>query len=328
MEEVYKNIYMEVFPLTGNPLKSMNIFLIKGGDENLIVDTGFNNPENRGNMEAFLKEAGVDLKETSLFLTHMHSDHVGLAKYLWDKGLKKIYISTVDGEIVRSGVTLEGFQWQNILKNAGLQGLAKENLDINKHPGFKNRPRETFPFENLDPGDRLQIGDFDFELIDEAGHTPGMVGLYDKDKGILFCGDHLLSKITPNITRWGERYGDSLGDYLNNIQKLKELRIDHLYSSHRALIPDPYARIEELTAHHKKRLAETLSIVERMGEADTTEITKRMSRDIRAKSRDDFPQSQKRFAVGEASAHLKHLLSEGKVEERLGEDGIYYYSLA
>ena len=91
-------------------------------------------------------------------------------------------------------------------------------------------------------------------MLDEAGHIPGMLGLYEPEKKILFCGDHILGKITPNITYWGEKYGDSLGTYLKNIEKLKSLEIKYLFSSHRFLVEDINGRIEELKVHHQKRL--------------------------------------------------------------------------
>lgn len=327
MREVYRNIYLEEFPLTGNPLKSMNIFVVKTPEANLIVDTGFNNPENRANMDKLIEDLDLDLSKTSLFLTHLHSDHVGLAKYLQDKGIKEVIMSEVDGYIVDQGLTLEGEQWQSLLENAKLQGLESENLDIHDHPGYKNRPEESFDYKKVRPGDTLDIGDFHFVLLDEAGHTPGMLGLYEKEKKILFCGDHILGKITPNITRWGEKYGDSLGTYLKNLKKIKDLDIEYLFSSHRFLVDDVNARIDSLIEHHKERLALTLSIVEKYKRANTVEVTKNLNRDIKAKDRNDFPASQKWFAVGEASAHLKYLLGQGKVKEEI-EDGVYYYSLA
>lgn len=328
IKEVYKNIYQATFPLTGNPLKSINIFVIKTDQGNMIIDTGFNNEENRKNMDDLIKELDLDLASTKLFLTHLHSDHVGLAKYLEDKGIAEIYLSKVDGEILESGISLSGIQWQNILKNAKVQGLMKENLDINNHPGFKNRPKDTFTYTPLEPGQSLRLGEFSFEILDEAGHTPGMVGLLEKDKKILFCGDHILGKITPNITYWGDEYGDSLGIYLENIKKVKDLDIDYLFSSHRFLVDDVNKRIDELINHHKERLKDTLRIIKKLGEADTREITSQMSWDIRAKGWEDFPESQKWFAVGEAAAHLKHLVKEGEIKERVGSDGVYYYSLA
>ena len=66
MIEVYNNIYMKEFPLTGNPLKSINIFVIKTDEGNLIVDTGFNNSENIQNMEDLFDELDLDISKTSL----------------------------------------------------------------------------------------------------------------------------------------------------------------------------------------------------------------------------------------------------------------------
>lgn len=324
MQEVYKNIYMKEFPLTGNPLKAINIFVIKTDEGNLIVDTGFNNPENRGNMKDLFEELDLDIKETSLFLTHLHSDHIGLAKYLEDKGIKEIFLSEIDGEIVESGFSVDGRQWQNIINNSILQGMADENLDINDHPGFKNRPQEYFSYTKVNPSDKISLGEFNFELIDEAGHTPGQLGLYEKDKKILFCGDHILGKITPNITWWGDEVGDSLGTYLKNLEKIKDYHIEYLFSSHRYLIDDVDKRIDELKAHHKARLAETMSVIKKYGRVDTHEVTKNLQWDIRAKDWNDFPDSQKWFAVGEASAHLKYLLGKDLITEEL-EDGVYYY---
>ena len=326
IREVYKDIYQAIFPLTGNPLKSINIFVIKSDELAMIIDTGFNNPENRANMEELIEELNLDLCKTILFLTHLHSDHVGLAKWLADKGIKDIYISGKDGKMVENGISKEDFQWRNIIKNAHFQGLSSENLDIEDHPGYKNRPKEAFPHTKISPGLEIAIGGYNFVAIDEEGHTPGMLGLYEKDHKILFCGDHILGKITPNITYWGEDFGDSLGIYLKNIEKIKDLGIKHLFSSHRFLVEDTNERIDELISHHDHRLKDVLDIIKKLEKATTTEITQKMHWDIRAKDWNDFPDSQKWFAVAEAAAHLKHLVKISKVKEEV-VDGVGYYSL-
>lgn len=326
MKEVYKDIYLEIFPLTGNPLKSINIYVIKSKDKNMIIDTGFNNPENQQNMLDLIEKLQLDLSKTELFLTHLHSDHVGLARFLQDKGIKKIYIGRVDGEIVKTGLTKEGIQWQAIIKNAHNQGMDEDQLNIDDHPGYKNRPKVTFDYTPVDIGEHIKIGDYDFEIIDESGHTPGMVGLYEKEHKILFCGDHILQKITPNITFWSEKYGDSLGTYLKNLEKIKELDIKHLFSSHRELIEDVDKRIEEIKAHHKKRLDETREILKKYPHATARDVTVNLNWDIRAKDWNDFPNSQKWFAAGEAGAHLYYLMNKGEVKrERINE--IDYYTL-
>lgn len=326
IKEVYKDIYQAIFPLTGNPLKSINIFVIKAEDSSMIIDTGFNNPENRANMEELFEKLDLNPQKTKLFLTHLHSDHVGLAKWLSDKGIGDIYISETDGKMVENGIHKEDFQWQNIIKNAHFQGLSPENLDIEDHPGYKNRPKEKFSSTKIKPGRKISIGDYNFVAIDEAGHTPGMLGLYEKDHKILFCGDHILGKITPNITYWGDEFGDSLGIYLENLEKIKDLDIKHLYSSHRFLVEDVNARIDELKNHHKDRLADCLQIIEKLGSANTTEITQQMQWDIKSKDWTDFPSSQKWFAVAEAAAHLKHLVIQARIKEEV-VDGVGYYSL-
>lgn len=326
IKEVYKDIYQATFPLTGNPLKSINIFTIKSGDCALIIDTGFNNPENRANMEELFAKLAVNPLKTKLFLTHLHSDHVGLAKWLYDRGIGDIYISEKDGKMVENGINKEDFQWQNIIKNAHFQGLGPENLKIEDHPGYKNRPKEAFPHTKIKPGWEISIGDYNFVAIDEEGHTPGMLGLYEKEHKILFCGDHILGKITPNITYWGDEFGDSLGIYLKNLKKIKDLDIKHLYSSHRFLVEDVNARIDELLDHHDRRLKDVLEIIEKLEKATTTEITQQMQWDIKAKDWSDFPSSQKWFAVAEAAAHLKHLVIQGRIKEEI-VDGIGFYSI-
>lgn len=324
IKEVYKDIYQAIFPLTGNPLKSINIFVIKSEDSSMIIDTGFNNPENRANMEELFERLNLNPLKTKLFLTHLHSDHVGLAKWLSDKGVGDIYISEKDGKMVENGIKKEDFQWQNIIKNAHFQGLGPENLKIEDHPGYKNRPKEAFPNTKIKPGWKISIGDYNFVAIDEEGHTPGMLGLYEKEHKILFCGDHILGKITPNITYWGDEFGDSLGIYLNNLKKIKDLDIKHLYSSHRFLVEYVNTRIDELLDHHDRRLKDVLDIINKLEKANTTEITQQMQWDIKAKDWSSFPASQKWFAVAEAAAHLKHLVIQGRIKEEV-IDGVGFY---
>ncbi len=85
-------------------------------------------------------------------------------------------------------------------------------------------------------------------------------------------------------------------------------------------------RLRGLRQHHEHRLGEVRTALERYGALSVREVTKRMHWDIRAKSWDDFPDSQKWFAAGEAQAHLEHLRALGEVE-RVEDDGIWPFSL-
>ncbi len=176
------------------------------------------------------------------------------------------------------------------------------------------------------PGEYIQVGEYNFEIIDLKGHTPGIVGLYDKEHKLLFCGDHILGKITPNITFWGFQYGDMLGTYLKSLDLVYNMDIDYLFSSHRFLVEDHRERVKELYQHHEKRLDEARHILRKCGRATVRTVTKQLQWDIKSKSWDDFPASQKWFAAGEAHAHLEHLRALGELvmEE---ENGVLYYSM-
>ena len=70
--QVAPNLYRIPVPLPGNPLRNLNAYLIRG-DRNLLVDTGFRQEECRTALKAGLAELGVDMANTDIFLTHLHS---------------------------------------------------------------------------------------------------------------------------------------------------------------------------------------------------------------------------------------------------------------
>lgn len=83
IEQVFQNpdIYRIDVPLTGNPLKNLNSYVIIDEGESMVIDTGFRNEECLQVLMDGLKELGVSPAHTKLFVTHLHSDHIGLAQY-------------------------------------------------------------------------------------------------------------------------------------------------------------------------------------------------------------------------------------------------------
>src|SRR4030067_3590677 len=98
IEEVAADLYRVEIPLLGNPLKSINSYILKGQDRNLIIDTGMNREECMNAMQVGLKSLGVDLRKTDFFITHFHVDHLGLVSNLATDH-STIYLSQVDAEI-------------------------------------------------------------------------------------------------------------------------------------------------------------------------------------------------------------------------------------
>lgn len=325
MKEVYKNIYLAELPLPNNPLKYLNFYIIKDQGKSMIIDTGFNREDTKEDIMKIFKELNLKPENTILFLTHLHSDHTGLATYLEEMGLT-IYASKIDGDLLNNSVEKLDSMWQDTIQQGVWQGLEEDQLDIEDHPGFKFRPTAHINFIHAIPGEYIQIGEYNFEIVDLKGHTPGIVGLYEKEHKILFCGDHILGKITPNITFWGFQYGDILGTYLESLDHVYNMDVDYLFSSHRFLVDNHRERIEELYDHHDKRLDEARKALRKSGKSTVRTVTKQLQWDIKSKNWDEFPKAQKWFAAGEAHAHLEHLRALGEVtmEE---ENGVLYYWL-
>ncbi len=319
--KVYEDIYMIEVVLPENPLKAINSYVIKGKEKSLIIDTGFNRKESVDALFGGLEELGIDIKDTELFITHLHSDHSGMASIFMEAGVN-IYASEKDGRMINEMSGIE--YWENFEGYKILFDLERDKVTFADHPGYKYCPKEPIDFTYLKEGKSIQIGRYFFEVIDIPGHTPGHVGLYERSHKIFFGGDHILDRITPNIAFWGFEE-NILATYFNSLAKIYAYDIDYLFSAHRNIIKDHNRRINELIFHHKERLNEIIEIL-KMGESTVRDVAAKMKWSIRANDWGDFPTSQKWFAAGEAMSHLEHLYCIGKLEKSL-RDGKLYYKL-
>ena len=322
LNEVYPSIYQLQIPLPENPLRVINAYLIKGSERSLIIDTGFNTEETRILLMNAMQELGITSASTLLLITHLHSDHSGLAARLGNEGMT-VFTGKIDGALINE--MAHDRYWKKFEDLNILMGMEQDQITFEEHPGYKYCPKEPVDFRYLDEGDRIDLGDFHFSVIDVPGHTPGHIALYEADKRLLFCGDHILDKITPNIAFWGFEQ-DILAVYLKNLDKVREMDIDVCFTAHRNILTDPRRRIDELKGHHVKRLTEILEILSE-GPKTVRETAAEMHWDLRISHWELFPPNQKWFAAGEALSHLEHLVTAGLAIKML-KDGILYYHRA
>ena len=323
MIEIYKNIYKIPVFLPGSPLKELNAFLIKGEGRALLIDTGFNAEESEQSLFRGLNALSVDVNNMDVFLTHLHVDHCGLVDVLKNEN-NSIYVSEEDSK----GIALEfGEDFGVHIKNQGLLiGFPPEKLlNYKEHPAYLYGAKRAVEFRYLKEGDEISYGGYKFSVLDLKGHTPGQLGLYEKEHGLLFPGDHILNKITPNIACW-DLENDYLGNFLKNLKKVGELKINILFSAHREFVEDPYKRIEELNAHHAKRLERTRQILKNKP-STAYECACLINWDYLGGYFPDFPATQKWFASSEMLAHLQMLYFRGEAKRTLSDEGSLVYSL-
>ena len=313
-QRLAQDLWKLEIPLVGNPLKNLNSYLLTGGERSLLIDTGFRQDPCREAMERQLAEIGVDRERMDIFLTHLHSDHTGLAPELIRPG-GRIYISAIDGSGLEDG--LEDAYWEDVYREYVRNGFSWEEIhhlwDSNPAQGAAPKPwngRCTL----LGDGDRLTYGGRTLRCILTPGHTPGHLCLYDEEKKRLFAGDHILFHITPNICRWPSM-PDALGSYLASLDAIRDLEVRELYPAHRAETGALAPRVDELKAHHARRIENAWQAVRSAPGATAYEIAGRMAWSIRSRSWSDFPLTQKFFAVGETLAHLDYLTLRGRVRQ-------------
>lgn len=314
IERVLPGIYRICVPLAGNPLRELNSYVIRG-QRNLLVDTGFRTGACRKAVLNGLSCLGISMEDTDILLTHLHADHSGNAADLVCGG-GSVYLSEIDRAFLTGSVEEDGTSLLHRLKKKRLEenGISPEMIQamLRETPSRTMAADEHFTgYTSLKEGDVIQAGDYRLRAIYTPGHTPGHMCFEIRGTGAMILGDHVLFDISPNITDW-PGVKDSLGDYLNSLDKIAGYCVTAPLPGHRKT-GDFGKRVRELKDHHEQRLAECLRAVKELGYARLYDITGNMSWKIRAADWDHFPPAQRWFALGECLAHLDHLKQTGEI---------------
>jgi glyoxylase-like metal-dependent hydrolase (beta-lactamase superfamily II) len=203
VEEIRDNLFRIEIPLPQNPLKALNSYFIRGDKRNLLIDTGFNRDECREAMDRALKELDIDMETTDIFITHIHSDHSGLAGYLAGPGT-----DVYTGEYTRMGLCNPDSMsyFGDMVKQSGLLEMGL-STDLSIHPGYRFRTIQVKNVKVVKDGDIIQVGDYFLQCINTTGHAPDHMCLYEQKHKLLFSGDHILGK--GFYLRWGcNRHGN------------------------------------------------------------------------------------------------------------------------
>jgi glyoxylase-like metal-dependent hydrolase (beta-lactamase superfamily II) len=307
------HLYRIIIPLPNSPLKELNSYVIKADDRNLIIDTGFNRSVCFEAMQDGLRTLDIDLSKTNFMLTHMHSDHTGLVSRLATK-TSIVYFSRIDAKVFDKNIN-----WQPLMDYAVSNGFQLEELvkALESHPGIKYSPKNIPEFNLIDDGSIIQIGDYRLQCLLTPGHTEGHICLYDENKQILFSGDHVLYDITPHIESWSYEV-NSLKNYLDSLEKVRNLPVKIVLPGHRNFFTDLKGRIDALKKHHQNRVNEVLEVLG-INTMNAYDIAAGMTWDIDCESWEQFPIAQKWFAAGEAIAHLRYLEGEGQIKRNTGK---------
>lgn len=117
---------------------------------------------------------------------------------------------------------------------------AKDQFDVYMmHPAefsyYAQRHQEPINAVPVWEGDVLDLGTYQFEVVLLSGHTPGSIGLLEREKRFLIGGDTVQS---GPVYMFGN--GRNLPAYLAAIRKLQAMGadFDKIYSSHGEVVLD------------------------------------------------------------------------------------------
>ena len=315
-------------------VKNVSLYLFKIRDKIILFDSGLD----MGNWSKLfflaLKEINITVKDIDYcFISHNHSDHVGLAGTLKQKN--------PDLKILMHNITSETLKWETEEKN--LEELDQEANKVAYQMikyGFNEKQAgrvvQFFSFwpkfrKYQKPDIILNDGDKileDLEVIWTPGHSFGHICVFNSKKKYLFSGDHILSRITPHIGNYiipkilteeyeGYDFNNILKYYLNSLDRIDKLNPKIIFPAHQDIIYDPHKRIAEIKEHHKNRLAEISRVIK-----DNPLPPSRISQ-IHFGDLDDMNSF---LALSEVLGHLFFLENQDLVKSVEKNGKILYYS--
>lgn len=292
-------------------LNHINVWLLQDQDGWTLVDTGLNADIVREAWENLFLSALDDKPIRRIIITHYHPDHMGLAKFLWDKFQPEL-LMTAETEantrfLLRGADAGEAGAIQAFCR---LHGIDRVEQYTDFVTGARYRKIISGLPEavcRLAADTLLSIGVDDWRPIIANGHAPGHASLYSAGRGLLIAGDQVLPGISPNISVTAtNRDEDALQAYLHSMQRFIELDVDtKVMPSHGKVFTGLHARVNEIVAHHHERLDSVLALCERP--LSLTEVAQGMFR----KKLDGADYV---LALGEALSHLMYLHYRGEME--------------
>ena len=208
-----------------DPLLRCNIWLVRGSDRDLLVDSGLG--------VISLKQAVNDLfeKHVTAVATHYHLDHVGSLCDFDDRVIHHCEAHCLETPDFKGGLLKADFP---AAEQAAIEALGyplpDELLTALPHKGYDlktyNTPRTTAT-RTVDEGDTIDTGSRRFEVLHLPGHSPGSIGLWEKETGILFSGDAVYDG--PLLD---ELHDSSIPDYIATMKRLRELPVRVVHAGH------------------------------------------------------------------------------------------------
>lgn len=325
VEQVRPGLWSIPVPIPDNPLPYVLVYALElDGGGVALVDAGWDTDEAWEALTGGLAEAGGSISDVeAVLVTHIHPDHYGLAGRVRAASGAWIGLHPDDAVMLESR-----YGDTDALLDAMFHVLADAGVPADKLPDLafasmvmKSMVTMAEPdvfFEDQGP---VGLRGWDLRTIWTPGHSPGHVCFFSDDRRLLLSGDHILPRITPNISVHAQQFPNPLGDYLESLAKVRDLGTDEVLPAHEYRFADLPARVDEITAHHADRLDEIVGVIESHPGSTAWEITLRLHW---SRPWDQIESFMQRQANGETLAHCVLLELHGRVRRQGDSPALFF----
>ena len=320
VEQVRPGLWSIPVPIPRNPLRYVLVYALEMPGGVAVIDTGWSTDDAWTALTGGLATAGYGVADVrAALITHIHPDHFGLAGRLREASGAWVALHPADAALIpsRYGIDIDRLlaQMRAFLEACGVpQEVLDELTDASM--GIREFVALAEPDVLLEDGQRVDLPGWELYALHTPGHSPGHLCFHERDRGLLISGDHVLPRISPNVSLHAQQPVNPLADFLDALGRVRDLDVGEVLPAHEWRFRGLRERVDELTTHHDARLREVAAVLHANPGSTPWEVTLRLTwsrpwAGIRGYMR--------RAAVGETLAHLSLLESRGLARR---EDGV------
>ncbi len=319
-------VYRIPLPLPQDGLRAVNVYAMRHGADLTVIDAGWSIPESRKLLAAGLAELDAGFADVRRFLvTHIHRDHYTQAVALRSEFGMRVALGRGEQhglEAINDPNRPEGPRQMVRLRRAGADALL-HRLEGMESP-HTDRTEWAAPDDWIEDGEHLTVGDRTLVAIETPGHTRGHVVFAEEAADIMFSGDHVLPRITPSIGLEPDPAVSPLTDFLTSLELIRTKPDAAMLAAHGPVGMRVHERVDELLAHHVKRLDATLAALDE-GRSTAHAVAGALFWTRRERTLAELDPFNEMLATLETMAHLEVLVERG-LATRTDEDGVAHYA--
>ena len=295
----------------------VNCYLLED-DPLTLIDTGPNSGKSLDELEHQLGEHGHAIEDLELIvLSHQHIDHTGLVDILASRsGAEVAAINVVVPFLENYGDDAErddAFAGGLMLRYGIPEEIVIALRSVSR--SFRAWGAKAKVTRPLADGEQVELRDRTLEVMHRPGHSPSDTVFWDGERRILICADHLIAHISSNPLLSRPLDGSdgrprALVNYLESLQRTRELPAEVLLPGHGEPITDHRRLIDERFELHRRRKEKIFALI-----AERSRTAFELAQDLWG----NVAVTQAFLTLSEVVGHVDLLIAEGRVREV--EDG-------